>query len=221
MNFYQQLQQQTLADQRDLLSAPIIHICRDKKITKSEYIYFLTQAYHHVKHTVPLLKLCQANLSEEYDWLKKSLTKYIDEEIGHEEWILDDIEVCGGNKSDIMEENPCVGIEEMILYLYEKIENGHPLALFGMVQVLEGTSVSIAGEMANLIQDSLKLPDEAVTYLQSHGAIDQEHLTFFSALMNKIIKKEDQQEIIDSAHFIYKCYGKMLHSVHLSKDAVE
>lgn len=218
MSFYQKLQDQTIKDRQVLMMAPIIDICRHQKITKEEYIYFLTQAYHHVKHTVPLLTLCKNQLPDHYNWLKKSLDKYIEEEIGHEYWILNDIEACGGNKNEVMAGEACASIQGMIGYLYKKIENAHPLALFGMVQVLEGTSVSIGGEMANVIQASLALPDEAVTYLRSHGAIDQEHLHFFSTLMDKIIDVNDQQEIIDSAHFIYHCYSQMLNSVHTTKD---
>lgn len=36
----------------------------------------------------------------------------------------------------------------MVSYLYHNIDRHNPLALFGMVWVLEGTSVGIGGQMA-------------------------------------------------------------------------
>lgn len=214
MSFYQQLQDQTIADRNHLMKAPIIDICRHKQITKEQYVYFLKQAYHHVKHTVPLLKACKKNLPAHYAWLAKALDEYIEEESGHELWILNDIEACGADKNRVINEKPCSDIEEMITFLYNRVEYGQPLALFGMIHVLEGTSVSIACEMAGLIRDTLKLPERAMTYLVSHGVLDQDHLKFFEVLMNKITDVNDQQQIIDSAHKVYSCYGSMLHHVN-------
>jgi thiaminase len=56
MSFYQQLLENTRpAQQQHLLSAPIIARCFTGHITRDDYVAFLLQAYHHVKHTVPLL----------------------------------------------------------------------------------------------------------------------------------------------------------------------
>ena len=214
MSFYQVLQDKTVDDRSQLMRAPIIDICRNKKITKKEYIYFLTQAYHHVKHTVPLLTACKHHLPKEYEWLKRSLDIYIIEEEGHEIWILDDIEACGGDRKQVEHSQGSQNIQAMVDYLYAQIEQGHPLSLFGMVQVLEGTSVSIACDMARFIQETLSLPDSAMTYLVSHGNIDQEHLKYFENLMNKITHHQDQEEITESAHQVYQYYSAMLYSVH-------
>lgn len=218
MSFYQRLQEETICDRRHLMMAPILTICRDKKITKNEYVYFLTQAYHHVKHTVPLLKLCKDYLPTNYHFLKSDLDMYIEEEQGHEYWILNDIEACGEDRHKIEASNGSIDIQTMVDYLYSDIRQGKPLSLFGMVQVLEGTSVSIACEMADVIQATLALPDRAMTYLQSHGSLDQEHLKFFEGLMNKITDRCDQDNIIESAHQVYKHYSAMLYGIHPSKE---
>lgn len=98
----------------------------------------------------------------------------------------------------------------MVSYLYHNIDRHNPLALFGMVWVLEGTSVGIGGQMAEKIQSTLSLPPSAMTYLISHSVLDQDHLQFFESLMNKITKVEDQQVIIDSAKMVFALYGQML-----------
>lgn len=49
-----------------------------------------------------------------------------------------------------------------------------------MVQVLEGTSVAIALNVAEQLKKGLSLPLNAMSYLSSHGALDQEHLRFLS-----------------------------------------
>jgi len=215
--FFEQLKQHTAGAQQAMFSAPVISDVQQGNISKEMYIAFLTQAYHHVKHTVPLLMACGGRLSNEYEWVREAIAEYIDEEKGHQEWILNDIQNCGGNAEAVRnsEGEGRVGeaIELMVSYLYHNIDRNNPLALFGMVWVLEGTSVGIGGQMADKIQSKLNLPVSAMTYLISHSVLDQDHLQFFETLMNKITKPEDQQVIIDSANMVFALYAQMLRSL--------
>ena len=103
----------------------------------------------------------------------------------------------------------------MVAYLYDRIQRGNPAAFFGMVQVLEGTSIELATPLGEAIQKQLGLPDQAFSYLYSHGALDQEHFEFFCNLMDSITDPDDQQAIIESARMVYRLYGDMLHSIPL------
>jgi len=58
MTFYERLQQETAAERNALLAVPIIGKALSGQVTLEQYIAFLTQAYHHVKHTSPLLMAC-------------------------------------------------------------------------------------------------------------------------------------------------------------------
>ncbi|HFQ4972605.1 TPA: TenA family transcriptional regulator [Vibrio vulnificus] len=215
--FFDQLKQHTLTAQQEMLQAPVIGQVMSGAISKSLYIAFLTQAYHHVKHTVPLLMACGGRLPGQYEWVREALAEYIDEEKGHQEWILNDIRACGGDaiavKNNLGEGKAGRAIELMVAYLYHHIDRHNPLALFGMVWVLEGTSVGIGGQMAQQIQRTLQLPSEAMSYLTSHSVLDQSHLQFFERLMNQITDPNDQQVIIDSANMVFSLYGEMLRSL--------
>lgn len=210
MSFYQQLQDSTVKERTYLLSAPIIAHCHEGSLTLPTYQKFLAQAYYHVRHTVPLLMAAGGRLSHDQEWIRAAIAEYIDEEYGHQEWILNDISAIGGNADSVRHGMPGPAIELMVAFLYDQINRGNPLSLFGMVQVLEGTSVSIALSVAELLQKNLGLPKEAMSYLTSHGALDQDHLKFFAGLMNKITKESDQQAIIHAARMVYRLYGDML-----------
>ncbi len=54
-----------------------------------------------------------------------------------------------------------------------------PLGFFGMVNVLEGTSINLALLAAEKVQSRLGLPDSAFSYLKSHGELDKQHIHFF------------------------------------------
>ncbi|CAG9000893.1 MAG: hypothetical protein CENE_02900 [Candidatus Celerinatantimonas neptuna] len=222
--FFSQLQDATKTAREQMLSASIISACRSGDINIAMYQSFLTQAYHHVKHTVPLLMACGSRLPGHYEWLQDALSEYIEEEKGHHLWILDDIRACDGD-IDAVKENRGQGrvhpaIELMVSYLYYQIDRLNPLALFGMVWVLEGTSVSIGGTMAELIQKHLSLPDQAMTYLRSHSTLDQEHIRLFAGLMDQITDSNDQHVIIDSANMIFSLYGQMLNGLNPTENEV-
>ncbi len=218
MSFYQQLQQATAAERQQMLEAPVIAACRQGRIGREGYLAFLEHAYHHVKHTVPLLMACGSRLGQEFNWLEPALGEYISEEMGHHHWILEDISASGGDATAIEAGQPDWPIELMVAYLYHQIDRGSPLALFGMVQVLEGTSVALATELGQQIQKSLHLPDGAMHYLYSHGTLDQDHLRFFAGLMDRIEDPQHQRPIIDSARHCYRLYGEMLRRLPLLEE---
>lgn len=210
MSFYQRLQQDTATEREYLLSAPIIAACQRGDISLDQYIAFLTQAYHHVRHTVPLLMAAGARLPDSHEWVRGALAEYIDEEYGHQEWILNDIRACNGDAEAVRHGQPCRNIELMVAFLYHQIDRHNPMALLGMVQVLEGTSVAIALTVAEQLQQGLQLPEQAMSYLSSHGALDQEHLRFFEGLMDQVTEPTDQNAILHAARVVYRLYGDML-----------
>lgn len=213
MSFFEQLTSATQAARTELLSAPIINKALTGDITRDDYVAFLTEAYHHVKHTVPLLMAVGARIPEEKEWLRNAVAEYIEEELGHQEWILNDIAACGVDKEAVRHSKPSMPTELMVAYAYDMVNRVNPLGFFGMVHVLEGTSITTADRAAGSIQQALDLPNQAFSYLRSHGALDLEHVKFFEGLMDKIDDPAEQQLIIDSATVFYKLYGDIFRSL--------
>jgi pyrroloquinoline quinone (PQQ) biosynthesis protein C len=213
MSFYERLRNETEDERNFLLSSPIIHRCLTGDITLDDYVKFLSQAYHHVKHTVPLLMAAGAQLPADKEWLREAVAEYIEEELGHQEWILNDIAACGFDKEGVRNSQPSAATELMVAYAYDTIQRVNPIAFFGMVHVLEGTSVTTADAAANAIGDALDLPEKAFTYLRSHGALDIEHVKFFESLMDKITDVGEQEQIVHSAKMFYRLYANIFRSL--------
>ena len=213
MIFFDHLQSSTEAARQHLLSAPLIHQAVKGEIDLETYVAFLCQAYHHVKHTTPLLMAAGARVPGDKEWVRDALAEYIDEELGHQEWILNDIEACGYDREAARNSQPNLATELMISYAYDTIQRISPLGLFGMVQVLEGTSIAKAISAADGVQQVLQLPDQAFTYLRSHGELDQEHMKFFAGLMNQIDDPAEQELIVHCARVFYQLYGDVFRSI--------
>ena len=213
MNFHQQLLDQTRTERETLIGIPIIQSALAARIDRNDYIAFLVQAFHHVRHTVPLLMACGARLPSRLEWLRAAIGEYIEEEMGHQEWILDDIAACGVDRDAAEYSEPSIATELMVSFAYDTIARGNPVGFFGMVLVLEGTSVALATRAAESIETSLSLPRNAFSYLRSHGDLDIGHVDFYEGLMNRLDDPADQRAVVHAAKRFYKLYGEIFRSL--------
>jgi pyrroloquinoline quinone (PQQ) biosynthesis protein C len=211
--FYDELLSETATDRQILVTTPIIQAALGGKVTLGQYVAFLTQAYHHVRHTVPLLMLCAARLPDRLDWLRKASVGYIEDEIGHDEWILDDIAACGGDRDAVRRSEPAMATDVMVGYAYDTVQRRNPLGFFGMAHVLEGTSAALATHAADALKETLGLPDRAFTYLTSHGALDIGHTENFATLMNRLDDATDRADVIRAAKTFFRLYGDIFRSI--------
>lgn len=221
MNFFDDLQQSTQRDRQELFSVPVIQDALRGEIDTGQYLAFLSQAYHHVKHTVPLLMACGSRLDDRHAWLRTAIAEYIKEEIGHEEWILSDIAACAGDPEQVRRSWPHAATESMVAYAYHQIDRRNAVGFFGMVYVLEGTSTVLATNAAGAIQHALGLPSNAFSYLNSHGSLDLEHVRFFEGLMNRLDDEDDKMAVVHCARMIYRLYGDIFRSLPARKQLME
>ncbi|WP_408600842.1 TenA family transcriptional regulator [Pseudomonas sp. PLMAX] len=209
MSFFDRLQEATQQQRTELFNVPIIRDALEGNVSLDSYQAFLAQAYYHVRHTVPLMMACGARLPSRLEWLREAVCEYIEDEYGHEKWVLDDIEACGGDRDTVRTGRPSMAIELMVSFLYDLIARGNPVGLFGMVNVLEGTSIALATQAADSIRERLDLPQSAFSYLSSHGSLDIEHMQTYRRLMNRLEDPDDQAAVIHASNVVYRLYTDM------------
>ena len=213
MTFFDRLHQSTQTQRDYLFASPLIQAALTGQVQRHSYIAFLTQAFHHVSHTVPLLMACGARLSARQEWIRNAMAEYIEEELGHQEWILNDLLACGADAEAVRHGQPALATELMVSTMYDRINRLNPVSMLGMIFVLEGTSIALATQAANSLQKGLGLPNKAFSYLSSHGSLDLEHMKFFEQLVNRLDDPQDQEAVIHTAKVIYRLYAEMFRSL--------
>lgn len=214
MNFFNQLKEATRPQSELLVGCDMVQAALNADMSVEYYVAFLNQAYHHVRHTTPLLMAAGSRIPAEKEWLRNALAEYIEEEVGHQEWILNDIAACGYDADKARHSVPNRATEMMVAYAYHIIDRVNPVGFFGMVHVLEGTSINVADRAADGIAITTGLPANAFSYLRSHGALDIEHVAFFEGLMNRIDDPRDQHLITHCAKNFYHLYADVFRSVN-------
>lgn len=211
MSFYDELLAETEAARNEFFSIPIVLEAAQNGVDRNLYIAYLTEAYHHVRHTCPLLAHALAHCPKQDRVYREALLEYLDEEKGHEEWILNDIAHVGGDAEAVRDGDGDWPVRAMVAWVYYAVQYVNPYSMLGMVLVLEGTSVDIASAGADAVRRRLGMEGEqkGFTYLTSHGAIDQDHLVFFRNLVNQVEGDGNRRAVIETANMVYRLWGEM------------
>ena len=212
MSFHERLVTETADSRNAFLSIPLVRSTLRNGASRSLYLDFLAEAYLHVKHTFPLLALAASRTSDQR--YQDALVEYMEEERGHEQWILNDIGALGGDPDTVRDGQGAPACRIMVGYAYYAIEHISPYAFLGSVHVLEGMSVLLADQVADAMKASLGFEsDTGFTYLRTHGSLDTEHVAFFRKLADGFDDRKTQRVIIDNATIFYRLYGSIFHDL--------
>ncbi len=170
MDAFHELLQETTTARQTFIEMPLIQEVLQLGASKELYVDFLGQAYHHVRYTAPLLAIAAARCGFEDHLYRAALFEYIDEERGHEDWILEDIHALGGNPEEVRYGSPRFPCKVMVGHAYYLVIRVSPYGLLGMVHVLEGMAVALAGKAVSAIRASIRPSTEGgFKYLTTHA----------------------------------------------------
>lgn len=145
------------------------------------YIAYLREMHALIRASVPLMERAARRCAQlaPHDPaagpLRRYLERHIDEERGHDAWLLDDIAAAGGDPDPAARSLPSPVVAELAGAQYYWIEHEHPVALLGYIRVLEGNAP--APWLANRLAQRTGLPDAAFHTVREHAELDSGHLT--------------------------------------------
>jgi hypothetical protein len=215
MGFFDQLRELTSKERAALYSVPVLVDAMQGKVDREMHLAHLEQAYHHVKNTMPLLMLMGGRLPKDKEWLRRLLIEYIEEETGHEDWILNDIKNIGGEAraEAVRNGQPELAVELINAFNYDFIMRRNPLGYLGMIFVLENASIDLGISGTKVLQKSLGLGEECFSYVASHSSLDVEHVQFIGKILDQLTDPKDQADIIHASKVIYQLYADMFRAI--------
>jgi hypothetical protein len=148
-----------------------------------EYLFGL---WSSMRATLPLLQAAAARARELSDPLSARLLPYFlehaDEERGHDDWLLEDMEGFGIPRAEVFARLPPPDVAAMIGTQYYFIAHAHPVALLGCFAVLEGsplTEPDLSGLSARAA-----IPRPLLRTLDKHALLDPHHRDDLDALVD-------------------------------------
>jgi len=133
------------------------------------------------------------------------------EEKGHETWVLEDIEVVGGDVAGASANPPSAPVQAMIAFNYYAAERLHPCSVLGMLYMLEVVSSVYAGRVSDSIARAIGRDVESggFKFLSSHSSLDQDHVAKLTVLLKTVEDRNAQESIINSTRVNFFQFGLM------------
>jgi hypothetical protein len=124
---------------------------------------------------VPLTEaaLEQAQALPDQGALAQYLAEHVDEELGHDETLLGDLEVLGVDRPSVLERIPSPDVAALVGQQYYWIFHFHPMAFLGFVAVMEGYPP--APELIEVLIERTGFPREAFRTYMEHAELDPGH----------------------------------------------
>ena len=161
---------------------------------------FLVAIYGSVRATIPLMKNAMIEAERHgTDPVCAELLEYfrrhIAEELNHDEWLLNDLEVLGVSRLEVRSRLPNRAIAAMVGAQYYWIMHVHPVALLGFFAVLEGHPPEV--DQLCEIERRTGLPTDAFRMLKYHAEVDQTHADELYTLLDRLPLEQSQVELVD------------------------
>jgi Iron-containing redox enzyme len=162
--------------------------------------------------TIPLMTAAKVNAQavSESDLVAKCLVDYLSEHIleeqGHDEWLLEDMEVLGIERKAVLKRVPVPTATALVGTQYYWIFHSHPVALLGFLTVMEGSPPRTEFLEEAIVRTGL--PAGAFrTYLR-HAHLDLQHRNDLFATLDRMPLTREHLAFIGVSAF---------QTVHLSR----
>jgi pyrroloquinoline quinone (PQQ) biosynthesis protein C len=211
MSFFITLVELTDASRRELETIPKVHAMVHHGLTLPEYKAFLHDLYHIVWHFCPVMAAAAARCSDRFRGVRYELYERIQEEKGHEAWVLEDVEAVGGEVPSVKASPPSAPVQAMIAFNYYGAERVHPCSVLGMLYMLEVVSSVYGGRVSDSISRKLGRDVDAggFKFLSSHATMDLDHMAKLNRLVKTIDEPAAQEAIVNSTRVNFYQFGRM------------
>lgn len=157
---------------------------------RTRYVAYLHAMHAVIRASVPLLDRAAARCRElgPSDALAQPLRDYllrhIEEERGHDRWLLDDIAAAGGDPAKALGTLPPPLVARLVGAQYYWVEHHHPVTLLGYIAVLEGNAPH--ARLGARLALATGLPDAAFRTVRAHADLDAHHTADLDRLLDAL-----------------------------------
>jgi pyrroloquinoline quinone (PQQ) biosynthesis protein C len=211
LSFFIQLVEMTDASRRELEALPKVHAMIHHGLTLPEYRGFLHDLYHIVWNFCPVMAAAASRCGEEFREVRYALYERIEEEKGHETWVLEDIEAMGGDVAGVGVVPPSPPVQAMIAFNYHGADRVHPCSVLGMLYMLEVVSSVYGGRVSESIAQAIGRDVAAggFKFLTSHATMDVDHMAKLNRLVKTIDDPGARVAIVNSTRVNFYQFGRM------------
>ncbi len=129
--------------------------------------------------------------------LASYLELHVDEELGHDETLLDDLALLGLERDEVLGRMPSPAVASLVGAQYYWILHYHPVAFLGYVGVMEGYPPT--EELVDLLVERTGFPRAAFRTFSEHGELDPGHRDHLDRTLDALPLTERHEDVIGAS----------------------
>jgi len=192
-----------------LSSAPIQRLARGE-LTVEHYATYLRETYFYTREDPQIQVTATAYFKGADRELVKPFLQHATSEVGHDQLALDDLAVLGFATDKIPGENPLPATIALTAYGYYSAQFRSAGSYLGYLYFLEFLPTSSGGMIADALR-AVGVPDQAMTFLLEHNAVDVHHNRLMKVYADHMLRTAaDIAEVEYSIRVTAKLFENML-----------
>jgi hypothetical protein len=161
---------------------------------------YLIQQHEIIRATVPLTQAAahQARALPDNDPLAAPLVAYldehVDEELDHDEELLDDLELLGVDRATVLGRMPSPAVATLVGSQYYWLHHFHPVTFLGYVGFMEGSPPT--PELVETLIERTGYPREAFHTFTEHAELDPGHRDHLDRILDSLPLTAEQEAVL-------------------------
>jgi Iron-containing redox enzyme len=161
---------------------------------------YLVQQHEIIRATVPLTRAAahQARALPDDDAVAGPLVAYldehVDEELDHDEELLDDLELLGVDRAVVLGRMPSPAVATLVGSQYYWLHHFHPVTFLGYVGFMEGSPPT--PELVETLVERTGYPREAFHTFSEHAELDPGHRDHLDRILDSLPLTPEQEAVL-------------------------
>ena len=168
--------------QRKLRSVPIVQRLHRGEFTLHDYRALLRNLRPQVVEGARWISRAASNATDFS--LRSLLIGHARDEHRDFQMLERDYVSVGGQLEEIVNAEKNLGSEALSAYIFQRASRENPIDLLGSMFIIEGLGNQMAGPWAEMIQQTLGLEKQQVSFLKYHATNDESHIGKLEAFLN-------------------------------------
>lgn len=184
----------------------------DEDTAYKAYRHYLTNVWHYAQHSAIVIGIAGTRAVSQNTKMADYLLHHAREELGHEQWALDDLAAFNISADDVRASRPVTSCTAMIAYEYFIAAHANPIGLFGWLYVLESMGEDLGHTMSTHLAEKLNLKS-SVKFLSGHGDADKSHTFDLTIQLTENLFEQDISDVHHVADVTADLYTRMFDEI--------
>ena len=218
LSTFAELITRTDEDRRGFETHPQVVDAVAQGMSMERYRALLLELYHVVWQFNPVCAAAASRMGNPADEslqpVRHFLYEHMHEEMGHETWVLNDLEAIGVPPEQVRAHEPGVHTLALNGYNHWAADRRHPCSVLGMLYALEVIASVYGGPFAAAIRESLLLDgDRGVSFIDSHATMDAQHMAQLRRIVNEVHDESALLAVVESVRVNFHHFARIIEAL--------